>query len=94
MGTRGYVKEGLEPTPMSSFDVEQRGVNSGPDSCGVLEWVRTDGPGFSLCAVPLELSGPGFRVAGQRSGEQAKVRRCTRLEMLERVGSKRRSQGL
>ena len=42
---------------MGSFDVEQGGVNSGPDSCGVLEWVWTDGPGFSLCAAPLELSG-------------------------------------
>ena len=61
MGMRGYIKEGLELTLMSSFDVEQGGVNSGPDSCGVLEWVRTDGPGFSLCAVPLESSGPGFQ---------------------------------
>ena len=36
--------------------------------------MRTDRPGFSLCAAPLELSGPGFqdgRVDGmneQRSG--------------------------
>ena len=44
MGTRGYVKEGLELTLMSSFDVEQGGVNSGPGSCRVPEWVRTDGP--------------------------------------------------
>ena len=36
MGTRGYVKEGLELTPMSSF-VEQGGVNSRPDSRRVLE---------------------------------------------------------
>ena len=35
-------------------------VNSGPGGCGVLELVRTDGPGFSLCAAPLESSGPGF----------------------------------
>ena len=69
MGTRGDVKEGLELTPMSSFDVEQGGVNSRPDSRGVPEWVWTDGPGFSLCAVPLELSGPGFQGEGQRSGE-------------------------
>ena len=53
---------------MSSF-VKQGGVNSGPDSCGVLEQVWTDGPGFSLCAVPLESSGPGFHSVGQRSGE-------------------------
>ena len=46
---------------MSSFDVEQGSVNSGPGSRRVPECVRTDGPGFSLCAVPLESSGPGFR---------------------------------
>ena len=46
---------------MGSFDVEQRGVNSRPDSHGIPEGVWTDGPGFSLCAVPLELSSPGFR---------------------------------
>ena len=68
-GQGGNVKEGLKLTPMSSFDVEQGGMNSGPDSCGVPEWVRTDGPGFSLCAAPLELSGPGFCGVGQRSGE-------------------------
>ena len=69
MGARGYVQEGLELTPMSSFNVEQGGVNSGPDSRGVPEWVQTDGPGFSLCAAPLESSGPGFHSVGQRSGE-------------------------
>ena len=36
------------------------GINSGPGDCGVPELMRTDGPGFSLCAAPLELSGPGF----------------------------------
>ena len=79
---------------MSSFDVEQGGVNSRPDSHGVLEWVQTDGPGFSLCATPLESSGPGFCSVGQRSGEQAEVQRCTGPEMVERIGSWRRSQGL
>ena len=68
MGTRGNAKEGLELTLISSFDVEQGGINSGPDSRGVPEWVRTDGPGFSLCAMPL-VSGPGFQGEGQRSGE-------------------------
>ena len=53
-------QEGLELTPMSSFDIEQGGINSGPDSCRVPEGVWIDGPGFSLCATPLELSGPGF----------------------------------
>ena len=61
MGARGYVKERLELTLMGPFDVEQGGVNSRPDSRGVLEWMQTDGPGFSLCAAPLESSGPGFR---------------------------------
>ena len=60
MGARGYAKEGWELTPMSSFDVEQGGINSGPDSRGVPEGVQTDGPGFSLCAAPLESSGSGF----------------------------------
>ena len=69
MGMRGNVKEGLELTPMSSFNVEQGGVNSRPDSRRVPEWVWTDGPGFSLCAIPRESSGPGFRSGGQRSGE-------------------------
>ena len=40
---------------------DKGGVNSGPDSYRVLNGVRTDGPGFSLCAAPLELFGPGFR---------------------------------
>ena len=59
---------------MGSFDVEQGGVNSGPDSRRVLGWMWTDGPGFSLCAAPLESSGPGFRsgvvggMNGRRSG--------------------------
>ena len=35
-------------------------ANSGPGSLGVPEITQTDGPGFSLCAAPLELSGPGF----------------------------------
>ena len=39
----------------------QGGVNSGPDSYGVPEGVQTDGPGFSLCAVPLESLGPVFQ---------------------------------
>ena len=46
---------------MGSFNVGQGGVNSRPDSYGVLEGVRTDGPGFSLCAAPLESLGPVFQ---------------------------------
>ena len=39
-----------------------RSVTSGPDSYGVPDGVGTDRPGFSLCAVPLESSGPGFQI--------------------------------
>ena len=53
---------------MSSFNVEQGGVNSGLGGHGVLERVWTDGPGFSLCAAPLELSGPGFHGVGHVVG--------------------------
>ena len=60
MGTKGYVKEGLELTPMGSFDIGQGGGQLRPDSYGVLDGVWTDGPGFSLCAAPLESSGPGI----------------------------------
>ena len=45
------------------------GVNSRPGGCGVLETMRTDGPGFSLCAVPLELSDPEFHGMEQRLDE-------------------------
>ena len=41
--------------------LDERGVNSGPDGYGVLDGERIDGPGFSLCATPLELFGPGFQ---------------------------------
>ena len=78
---------------MSSFDVKHGGINFGSGSCGAPERVQTDGPDFSLCAVPLELSGPGFRSVGQRLGERAEVWRCTGPETSERVESKRRSQG-
>ena len=44
--------------------LDKGGVNSGPDSYRVPDGVWTDGPGFSLCAAPLELSGPGFQDGG------------------------------
>ena len=74
MGEREYVKERLELTPMGSFNVEQGGVNSRPDSRGVPEWMQTDGPGFHLCAAPLELSGPGFQsgVVGQMNEQRSR----------------------
>ena len=71
---KGDVKEGLESTPMGSFDVGQGGINSGPDSYRLPDGMQTDGPGFSLCAAPLESLGPVFQDEGgdgmneQRSG--------------------------
>ena len=58
---------------MGSFDVRQGGVNSGPGGRGVLELMQPDGPGFSLCAAPLESSGPGFCGVEQRLDKQAEV---------------------
>ena len=54
---------------MGSFDIGQGGIDSAPGGRGVLELVWTDGPGFSLCAAPLESSGPGFHGVEQRFGE-------------------------
>ena len=59
MGMNGYIKEGLELTPMGSFNFGQGRCQL--HSYRVPDGVQTDGPGFSLCAVPLELSGPGFQ---------------------------------
>ena len=74
MGARGFIKERLELTLMGPFDVEQGGINSGPESRGVPEWMWTDAPGFSLCAVPLESSGPGFQsgVVGRTSERRSR----------------------
>ena len=59
---------------MGSFEVGQGskgGVNSRPGSYGVPDGVQTDGPGFSLCAAPLESFGPVFQDGrGDRMNEQ------------------------
>ena len=44
-----------------SFDVRHGCTNSGPGSLGIPEVMQMDGPGFSLCAAPLESSGSGFQ---------------------------------
>ena len=49
---------------MDSFNIGREGVNSGPGSYRVLVGVWTDGPGFSLCAVPLESFGVYFKTGG------------------------------
>ena len=41
--------------------LDKGGINSRPDSYGVPDGVWTDGPGFSLCAAPLESLGPVFQ---------------------------------
>ena len=61
------------------------GVNSGPGGHRVPEMMRTDGPGFSLCAAPLESSSPGFPGMGQRLDEQAEVWTYTGPELSERT---------
>ena len=40
---------------------DKGGINSGHGSYGIPDGVRTDGPGFSLCAMPLESFGPVFQ---------------------------------
>ena len=61
------------------------GVNSGPGGRRVPEMMQIDGPGFSLCAVPLELSGSGFNGMEQRLDERAEVQTYTRPELSERT---------
>ena len=55
-------------------------ANSRPGSLGVLEMTRTDGPGFSLCAVPLESLGPGFWGARQNGRGRSRSPEYFRLE--------------
>ena len=69
---KGDIKEGLELTRMGSFDIGQGGVNSRSGSYGVPDGVQTDGPGFSLCAAPLESFGPVFQ---DRRGDGMNERR-------------------
>ena len=54
---------------LNIFGIFHNSVNSRPDSRRVPECMWRDGPGFSLCAAPLESSGPGFQsgVVGQTS---------------------------
>ena len=70
---------------MGSFDVGQEGVNSRPGGRGVPELMWTDGPGFSLNAVPLESSGPGFCGLEQRLDERVKIWVYIGPELLERT---------
>ena len=42
---RGTSRKDGWLTPMSSFNIGQGGINSGPGGHGVPELVRTDGPG-------------------------------------------------
>ena len=60
-------------------------VNSRPGGRRVPEWVWIEGPGFSLCAAPLESSGPEFHVVEQGLGGRVEVQRYIGPEMLERT---------
>ena len=51
--------------PRDSFDIRQGYTNSRPGSLGVLEMTQMDGPGFSLCAAPLESLVLDFEVYGR-----------------------------
>ena len=68
---RGYIKEGLELTPMGSFDVSKGGVNSRPGSHRIPEGVWTVGPGFSLCAAPCQVL--GFKLNGDEGAGQGRI---------------------
>ena len=46
-------------------------ANSGPGSLGVPEMTQMDGPGFSLCAAPLESL--DFEVHGRMAEEGVEV---------------------
>ena len=50
----------MESTPIPSI-LGKGGINFRPDGYGVPDGVWTDGPGFSLCAAPLESFGPVFQ---------------------------------
>ena len=63
---KGRIGSQLRWVPSTSG---KRCANSGAGGHRVTEMTRTDGPGFSLCAVPLELSGPRFCSIGQRLDE-------------------------
>ena len=47
--------------------------------------MQPDGPGFSLCAASLELSGPGFHGVEQRLDERAEVQVYLGPELSERT---------
>ena len=84
LGQGGTSRKDWKLTPMS-LTLSKGDVNPGPGGRRVPELVRTDGPGFSLCAVPLESSGPEFHGVEQRLGEQVEVWRYTGPEMSERA---------
>ena len=46
---------------------------------------QADKPSFSLCAVPPELSGPGFRGMWQRLDERVEAQKYTGPELSEGI---------
>ena len=66
------------------------GVNSGPGNYGVPDGVWTDGPGFSLCATPLESFGPVFQDGRvDRMNEQRGLQQGKELKQELRFGEGR-----
>ena len=49
---------------MSSFDVEQGGINTRPDSHGVLQWVQTDDLASACVLRPLNRPVLDFETGG------------------------------
>ena len=63
-GRRGCIKEGLELTPMGSFNIGQGGVNSGPGSYRVPDGVRTDRLASACVLCPLNCLVLYFKTGG------------------------------
>ena len=73
---------------MGSFNIGQRVINSRPDGYRVPDGVWTDGPGFSLCAAPLESLGPEFQ-DGRDDGMNKRRSGYTGLELAKGVTVRR-----
>ena len=65
--------------------LDRGGIDFRPGDHRVPELMWTDGPGFSLCAAPLESSGPGFCGMEQRLDKRAEVQMYTGPELSERT---------
>ena len=69
-------------------------TNSGPGRLEVPEVTRTDGPGFSLYAILLELSDPVFQSDKVRTAEEEQKSRVFQTRERWRKLSEQRGQDL